>query len=360
MSAKSGWNRLEPVTEPGSPVHQMALNETHYPPLPAVLDAVREAAAQSHRTLDALGTGLAAAIGEHLKVPAEDVMVGPGSAALLQLLLQTFTGPDTHTVHAWPSWEAYPMMAENAGSSVVRVPLADERHDLDALADAVTDDTRLVLVCNPNNPTGTVVGPGTLAPFLERLPSHVTVVLDEAYLDFADPGSTDDGIELYRADERVCVVRTFSKSYGLLSLRVGYLVGRPPVLDPMRGQQLFLRVSAAAQAAAVAALGADAEIRRRCRRTAAERDRLHRELTAQGWTSAESQANFVWLPLREGVEELTRHCAAHGVVVCGKPGEGVRVTLAEPEANDAFAALAAAFRSGAARTTRAAHAERPA
>jgi histidinol-phosphate aminotransferase len=346
MSEKNGWNRIQPVTEPGAIIHQLALNETHHPPLPAVLDAVRETAAQAHRTLDALGTGLSRVLGEHLGVPAGDVMVGPGSGALLQLLFSTFTGPGTHTVHAWPSWEAYPMMAENAGSSVVRVPLVDERHALDALAAAVTDETRMVVVCNPNNPTGTVVPPGALKAFLDLLPAHVVVVLDEAYLDFADPGSTDDGVELYRTDERVCVVRTFSKSYGLLSLRVGYLVAHPRVLDPMRGQQLFLRVSAPAQAAAVAALGAHDEIRRRCRATAAERDRLHTVLTGQGWTSADSQANFVWLPLTEGVEELTRFCAGHGVMICGKPGEGVRVTLAEPAANDAFAALAAEFRTG--------------
>jgi histidinol-phosphate aminotransferase len=334
---------MQPVVEPGSIIHQMALNETCHPPLPAVLDAVRETATQAHRTLDALGFGLAAAIGEHLGVPSGDVLVGPGSGALLQLLFSAFTGPGTHTVHAWPSWEAYPMMAENAGSRVVRVPLTDERHDLDAMAAAVTDRTGLVVVCNPNNPTGTVVGRGALEAFLERLPAHVTVVIDEAYVDFADPGRTADGIELYRRDERVCVVRTFSKSYGLLSLRVGYLVGRPSVLGPLRGHQLFLRVSAPSQAAAIAALGEVAEIRRRCRETAKERDRLHRVLTTQGWTSAESQANFVWLPLRKDVEEFTQHCADHGIMICGKPGEGIRVTIAEREANDAFAALAAEF-----------------
>ncbi|RLL65966.1 aminotransferase class I/II-fold pyridoxal phosphate-dependent enzyme [Streptomyces sp. Z26] len=345
MSEKSGWNRMQPVTEPGAIVHQMALNETHHPPLPAVLDAVRDTAGQAHRTLDALGFGLSAALGAHHAVPPADVMVGPGSGALLQLLFTTFTGADTHTVHAWPSWEAYPMMAENAGSSVVRVPLTDERHDLDAMAAAVTDRTALVVVCNPNNPTGTVVDRGTLRPFLDRLPAHVKVVVDEAYLDFTDDGRTDDGIDLYREDERVCVVRTFSKSYGLLSLRVGYLVAHPSLLAPMRGHQLFLRVSAVAQAAAVAALGEAERITAQCRETAAERDRLHGVLTAQGWTSADSQANFVWLPLEKGVEELTQRCADHGVMVCGKPGEGVRVTVAEREANDAFAALAADFRA---------------
>ncbi|MGW7519845.1 aminotransferase class I/II-fold pyridoxal phosphate-dependent enzyme [Streptomyces sp. NPDC054796] len=323
----------------------MSLNETYHPPLPAVVEAVREAATRSHRTLDALGFGLSEAIGEHLGVPARDVLVGPGSGALLQQLFSALTGPGTHTVHAWPSWEAYPMMAANASSSVVRVPLKDERHDLDAMADAVTDDTRMVLVCNPNNPTGTAVGPGAVEEFLRRLPDHVTVVLDEAYRDFATEGSVPDGIELYREDPRVCVVRTFSKSYGLLSLRVGYLVGHPSLLDPLRPLQMFVRVSAPAQAAAVAALAHSAEIREQCRETAAERERLHRLLTEQGWVSAHSEANFVWLPLEKGVEEFTQHCADRGVVVCGKPGEGVRVTIAERAANDAFATLAADYRA---------------
>ncbi|WP_234365389.1 aminotransferase class I/II-fold pyridoxal phosphate-dependent enzyme [Streptomyces sp. RTd22] len=346
MSDKDGWNRMQPVLAQGAVQHQMSLNETSHPPLPSVLRAVSETAAEAHRTLDALGFGLSGTIGEHLGVPPGDVAVGPGSGALLQLLFSGFTGPDTHTVHAWPSWEAYPMMAANAASTTVRVPLRDETHDLEAMAAAVTEQTRLVIVCNPNNPTGTAVGEAALRRFLDLLPSHVTVVLDEAYIDFADTdaAAVAHGLDLYREDERVCVVRTFSKSYGLLSLRVGYLVGHERTLAPLRGALTFYRVSAAAQAAAVAALAESAAIRRQCEETARERERLYGVLTEQGWQVTPSQANFLWLPMTSGVERFTQFCADHGVLVCGKPGEGVRVTIAEAAANDAFALLAAKLR----------------
>ncbi|MFI0817316.1 aminotransferase class I/II-fold pyridoxal phosphate-dependent enzyme [Streptomyces sp. NPDC021098] len=337
---------MQPVLAQGAVQHQMSLNETFHPPLPSVVRAVSETATEAHRTLDALGFGLSRTIAEHLGVPPEDVVVGPGSGALLQLLFSGFTGPDTHTVHAWPSWEAYPMMAANAASTTVRVPLRDETHDLETMAASVTDDTRLVIVCNPNNPTGTAVGEAALRRFLGLLPSHVTVVLDEAYIDFADPdaAAVGHGIALYEEDERVCVVRTFSKSYGLLSLRVGYLVGHERTLAPLRGALTFYRVSAAAQAAAVAALAETAAIRRQCEETARERERLYGVLTEQGWQVTPSQANFLWLPMESGVERFTQFCADHGVLVCGKPGEGVRVTIAEPAANDAFALLAAKAR----------------
>ncbi|GAA2361070.1 aminotransferase class I/II-fold pyridoxal phosphate-dependent enzyme [Streptomyces cuspidosporus] len=339
-----GWNRMRPVVAEDRPFHQMALNETVHPPLPEVLEAVARAGREAHRTHDALGTALTRALAEHLGVEPEHILVGPGSGALLQQLFTTRTGSDTHTVHAWSSWEAYPMMAANAGSTTVRVPLTDCHHDLRAMAAAVTDRTRMVLLCNPNNPTGTALRHERVRAFLDELPGHVTVVVDEAYRDFADPGAIADGIDLYRGDERVCVVRTFSKSYGLLSLRVGYLVGHDPVLAPIRAQLPFFRVSHVAQQAAIAALGAHEKVLQGCADTARERDRLRRALLDQGWEVPVSQGNFLWLPMESGVERFTQFCADHAVVVCGKPGEGVRVTVAEPEANEAFRQLAAKYR----------------
>ncbi|MBP8539081.1 aminotransferase class I/II-fold pyridoxal phosphate-dependent enzyme [Streptomyces sp. MK37H] len=339
-----GWNRMTPVVAENNPFHQMSLNETVHPPLPEVVDAVLRTARTAHRTLDALGNGLCQALAAHLGVEPGHVLAGPGSGALLQQLFSTLTGPDTDTVHAWPSWEAYPMMAANAGSTTVRVPLSGYDHDLKAMADAVTDRTRMVLLCTPNNPTGTALEHDQILRFLDRLPSHVTVVIDEAYRDFADPGAIADGIALHRADERVCVVRTFSKSYGLLSLRVGYLVAHEPVLAPLRTILPFYRVSAVAQEAAIAGLGAHERVLRQCAETAGERDRLHRILLDQGWEAPASQGNFLWLPMTSGVERFTQFCADHGVVVCGKPGEGIRVTVAEPEANQAFAELAGKYR----------------
>lgn len=342
MHEEDGWNRMQPTVGAGAITHQMSLNESAYPPLPGILRAVAETAAESHRTLDALSTGLTGALADRLAVPAADIHVGPGSGALLQQLFAALTDAGTDTVHAWPSWEAYPMLAANAGSSTVRVPLGDgEVHDLAAMAKAVTERTRMVLVCNPNNPTGTAVDHEAMRAFLAQLPEHVTVVIDEAYRDYADDTSTADGIELYRDDERVCVVRTFSKSYGLLSLRVGYVVGHRRVLGKLRGLGMFYRVSNAGQAAALAGLAAQAEVRQRCAATAQERERLAGILRDQGWQVTPSQANFLWLPMTEGVEQITQYCADHGVLICGKPGEGLRITIADRAGNDAFAALAA-------------------
>jgi histidinol-phosphate aminotransferase len=339
-----GWNRMRPVMSPNTDFHEMSLNETYFPPLPGVAEAVADSAAQAHRTLDAMSAGLTSAIADQLGVPPGNVLAGPGSGALLQQLFSALTSGDTETVHAWPSWEAYPMMASNAGSRVIRVPLRDNVHDLDAMAAAVTPATRLVLVCNPNNPTGTVVGHEQVRRFLGLLPEHVTVVLDEAYGDFAAEGAMADGIALFREDPRVCVVRTFSKSYGLLSLRVGYLVAHDDVLARLRGISFFIRVSNAAQNAARAALSAQDELRRRCAEISAERDRLRAGLLAQGWPVSPSEANFLWLDVPDDAEKLTRFCADRGVLICGKPGEGVRVTIAERAADDAFLRLAGEFR----------------
>jgi histidinol-phosphate aminotransferase len=352
MDEEDGWNRMQPVIGPAPVVHQMSLNESFFPPTPGVLRAVQDAAGEAHRTNDALSVGLTGRIAERLGVPAPDVLVGPGSGALLQQLFSSFTGPDAKAVHAWPSWEAYPMMAANAGSSTVKVPLRnDDTHDLDALAEAVDDSTPMVVLCHPNNPTGTALRHADVERFLERLPAHVTVVIDEAYRDYVRDEDAADGITLYRGDERVCVVRTFSKSYGLLGLRVGYLVGHERTLKRLQGTRLFLRVSTPAQAAAQAALTEETEFRRRCEVTTEERERLRERLLELGWRVTPSEANFLWIPMTSGVEEFTQYCADHGVVVCGKPGEGIRVTIASREANEAFAELAAKYEGvgGAAR-----------
>ncbi|MFD2420125.1 aminotransferase class I/II-fold pyridoxal phosphate-dependent enzyme [Amycolatopsis pigmentata] len=320
----------------------MSLNECPYPPLPEVQEAAKRSIERAHLTLDAISTKLGAAIADHHGVPATDVLVGPGSGSLLQQLFTTIAGPSGATVHAWPSWEAYPIMAANAGSRTIGVPLAGDVHDLDAMAAAVTPDTRMVLVCNPNNPTGTAVGPAAMRAFLDALPSDVVVVIDEAYRDFS-ADEVADGIELYRNDDRVCVVRTFSKSYSLLSLRVGYLVAHGKVTERLRGTTFFNRVSSVAQDAAMAALAAHETIARRWAETRNERDRVREALVEQGWQVSPSEGNFLWIATPEHAEALTGFCAENGVVVCGKPGEGVRVTIAEKAANDAFVDAAGRF-----------------
>ena len=321
---------------------QLALNEHFSAPLPGVRAALENSIDDVNLTLDALAADLAAAIAGHFELSAPEVLAGPGSGALLQQFLDVFAGGH-EVVHAWPSFEMYPLLARNARASAVPVPLTGFTHDLDAMAAAVTDRTRVVLLCNPNNPTGTVLGEPELKQFLGQLPEHVLVLIDEAYADFADPRVIANGIQLHRTDPRVCVVRTFSKSHGLLGLRVGYLIAAEQVVRRLAPGSYFYRVATPAQAAAHAALRAETEMRQRCAAVAAERERVHTALTGLGWPVPHSEANFHWLPLGADNDRFVRFCAAEGVCVREIAGAGVRVTVGTPEANDALIDLARRF-----------------
>ncbi|WP_370942377.1 aminotransferase class I/II-fold pyridoxal phosphate-dependent enzyme [Amycolatopsis sp. cg5] len=331
------------VREDATLQHELMRNEVFFPALPGVKDAVEQALNEVHKHGDIFAAGLSARIAAEINVPAEHVVVGAGSAALLQELIRTQAGPGEEVVLAWPSFEAYPAMVANVGATPVRVRLSDHRHDLDAMAAAVTDRTRLMLICNPNNPTGTVLGHDELDRLLRALPSHVTVAVDEAYHEFADPVELAEGLELHKEDDRVCVVRTFSKAYGLLGSRVGYLVGHPPLIRVLSRTLPFFRANALGQAAALAALDAADEMRRRCAVIVAERNRIRSVLGDIGLLTPDSGGNFLWLPLGEEAEAFARFCTDRGVRVWGLPGEGVRVTIGDRSACDAFVAAAAEY-----------------
>lgn len=321
---------------------ELSLNENFAALLPGVREAVVASADDVNLTLDALATRLGQAVATHLDVPAGHVLAGPGSGALLQQFVTTFA-EGGEVVHAWPSFEMYPLLVGNAGATGVPVPLKGFHHDLSAMADAVTDRTRVILICNPNNPTGTALDEIELKEFLDRLPPDVLVLVDEAYLDFADPAVIANGIQLCRHDSRVCVVRTFSKSHGLLGLRVGYLVANESVIGRMAPGAYFYRVSTTAQAAAFAALRAETAMRAHCAEVAVERARVHSALCELGWPVPRSEANFHWLPLGADNDRFVRFCAAEGVVVREIAGAGVRVTVGTREANDALIDLARRF-----------------
>jgi histidinol-phosphate aminotransferase len=328
--------------------HQLALNENFSLHLPGVQDAIRDSLKDVNLTGDALSSGLVTALAAHLDVPARQVFVSPGSGALLLQLLNAFAGDGAEVVHAWPSFDMYPLLIRNAGGTAVPVPLKDFSHDLDAMAAAVTPRTRVVLLCNPNNPTGTALGEAELKEFLDRLPAEVLVVVDEAYLAFADPDTIADAVDLHRGDPRVVAVRTFSKSHGLLGMRVGYLVAAEAVTSALAPTSMFLRVSTPAQAAALAALKAEADMRRQCAEVGRERDRVHRALTELGYQVPASAGNFHWLPLGADNEGFVEFCAENGVSVREIAGAGVRVTVGTPQADDALIELAGRFASGAA------------
>ncbi|KPI08358.1 Histidinol-phosphate transaminase [Actinobacteria bacterium OK074] len=326
-----------------SVIHQLALNENHSPLLPGVAQAVQEVGERANLTLDPLATGLTEELAAGLGLPADRVVPGAGSGALLQQFLSAHAGPGVEVVHAWPSFEMYPLLIRNAHAEPVAVPLRGHAHDLAAMADAVTERTRVVLLCNPNNPTGEVLGQAQLAEFVAALPPHVLVLVDEAYREFTEPGTLADSLALAAEDERVAVVRTFSKSHGLLGLRVGYLVAAPSVAGPLRMTTPFFRVSTVAQAAALAALKSEARMREQCADVARERDRVRAGLLDLGWEIPPSGGNFLWVPLGGRNQAFVDHLAAHGVVVREIAGAGVRVSTGSPEANDAFLGLAKEF-----------------
>ena len=324
--------------------YKIASNENPYPPLPGVLEVVAAAAARMNRYPDMFSTGLVAALADRLGVPATHVVTGTGSVGVLGQVVQATCGDGDEVVYAWRSFEAYPIVVQISGARGVQVPLAPgERHDLAAMADAVGDRTRLVLVCSPNNPTGAAVRAGELAAFLDRVPPDVLVVIDEAYREFVRDPEVPDGLDVYADRPNVAVLRTFSKAYGLAGLRVGYAVAHPPVADALRKTAVPFGVSGPAQAAAVASLEAEKELLERVDALVAERDRVAVALRSQGWLLADTQANFVWLPLGAASLDFAAAARAAGLVVRAFAGEGARCTVAEPAANDLLLQVAKEF-----------------
>ncbi|MFL6077191.1 MAG: histidinol-phosphate transaminase [Mycobacteriales bacterium] len=326
---------------------KLASNEVPFGPLPSVVEAIAVTAAGSlHRYPDPACRELTAALAARHGVSTAEIQVGPGTVGLCQHLALAFAGPGDDVVFAWRSFEAYPVVTGQVGARAVQVPLdGDHRHDLAALAEAVTDRTGLVFVCNPNNPTGTANRAAELEKFLDAVPGDVLVVLDEAYREFVTDPDVPDGLELARGRRNVAVLRTFSKAYGLASLRVGYCVANPEVVEALRRVTVPFAVNTLAQAAALASLepAAAAELAERVTAVTAERDRVAAELARMGVDiPPESQTNFIWLPLAgEAGPEFTAACERRGVIVRPYTPDGVRVTIGTAAENDAFLSVVA-------------------
>ncbi|MEU6885000.1 histidinol-phosphate transaminase [Streptomyces viridosporus] len=334
----------KPAAAGGPAAYKLSSNENPYPPLPGVMETVAAAASSFNRYPDMACTALMAELSERFAVPTSHLATGTGSVGVAQQLLQATSGPGDEVVYAWRSFEAYPIITQISGATSVQVPLAPgEVHDLDAMAAAITDRTRLVFVCNPNNPTGTVVRRAELERFLDRVPDDVLVVLDEAYREFIRDPEVPDGVAIYRERPNVCVLRTFSKAYGLAGLRVGFAIAHEPVAAALRKTAVPFGVSQIAQEAAIASLRAEDELIGRVGSLVCERNRVMDALRGQGWTVPESQANFVWLRLGERTVEFAQVCEQAGVVIRPFAGEGVRVTIGETEANDIFLKVAEGF-----------------
>jgi histidinol-phosphate aminotransferase len=325
---------------------KLASNEVAFPPLPAVLEAIRVTAGETNRYPDNSASVLTAALAERYGVTPAQVATGCGAVTVCQQLAQAFNDPGTSLAFAWRSFEMYPLLAQVAGARDIRVPLVPgtpggpaDTHDLDGLLAAIDDTTRLVFVCNPNNPTGTAVRRAGLERFLDAVPAETLVVLDEAYREFVTDPDVPDGLELMRGRSNVAVLRTFSKAWGLAGLRVGYLIAEDPaVAEAVRKTLVPFSVSTLAQAAAVAALASEAEVRERCTAVVTERARLTAALRARGLSVADSQANFVWLPLGEQTAAVAAQLEARAVITRPFAGEGLRVTVGTPEEDDVFLA----------------------
>jgi histidinol-phosphate aminotransferase len=333
-------------------VAMMASNESPDPPLPAVLDAVQRVLGTVNRYPDPSNSRLRRALSDRYGVPAQRIAIGNGSVEILMAAGEALLEPGAEFVYAWPSFSVYPHLGAASGARELRVPLdADERHDLDAMAREITVATRLVIVCNPNNPTSTALPLDEIAAFIAGVPRHVAVILDEAYCEFNTLDDPDASLDLLKRHPNLVLLRTFSKIYGLCGLRVGFgLCGSEDFVRAVNQVRQPFFCNAAAQAAAIEALRHQDAVAERVERAVFARVEIEEELASIGITCAESQANFAWfdLPVPEGEEAadveaaVVRGLAERGVIVraggaLGKPG-ALRVTYGTPAQNARFIA----------------------
>ena len=325
---------------------KLASNENPYPPVPAVVAAIAAAAGDVNRYGDHRAADLRAAIAGWLDVDVDRVAAGCGSVGLLQQLLLAYVDPGDEVVYPWPSFEAYPIDVQLTGGVEVTVPLVDHTFDLEAVAAAVTDRTKLVLLANPNNPTGTAVHVDQLRRLVEQVPDDVLVVVDEAYREFVTADLGDPITDLQPGHPNVVVLRTFSKAFGLAALRTGYAVAEPSVVVELDKVLIAFAVNHLAQVASLAAIAARDEVQTVVDRITVERDRVVAALRADGWDLPDAHANFVYLPLGSQTDVVFPEMEKRGVVVRPFPGVGMRVTIGTPAQNDRFLATLAEVTAG--------------
>lgn len=344
-----------PAPVEGLTRYKLSSNENPLGPVPEVARVLAEFDAV-HRYPDPLSTALRTALAGQLGVDAEDIVTGAGSLGALNQILKTFAGVNAdgvqdEVIYAWRSFEAYPILVGIMGARSVQVPnLPDGAHDLDAMAGAVTDRTRLILVCTPNNPTGPAVTESQIRSFLAKVPATVPVVIDEAYFEFCAASSIPEGeehplngLDIYRDYPNVIILRTFSKAQGLAGLRVGYSISHPQITRHLRVAATPFAVSALAERAAVASIEHQEAVMARVSHIVAERERVTARLRELGYEFPGTYANFVWLPLGERTGEFVDLMNRNALSVRAFGSEGVRVSIGEIEANDRFLSLCELF-----------------
>jgi histidinol-phosphate aminotransferase len=328
-------------------IAQLASNESPFGPHPKVVEAIRDAAAAMNRYPDPDATRLRRRIADRYETEPGRVAVGNGSCEILLAAAEALCEPGAEILYAWPSFSMYPHLAALTGAREIRVPLAEgDVHDLDAMAAEATAATQLAIVCNPNNPTGTHLPAVQIAAFCERIPDHVTIALDEAYVEFQIDNDPDATVDLLADFPNLVILRTFSKVYGLAGLRVGFALGSAKFRAAVDAVRQPFSVNALAQAAAAEAILHQDDVEQRVERTLVERVRVEEGLRELGLATAETQANFSWIDLGDADEkEVVAGLAEQSIAVrpgtpLGGPGH-IRVSYGTPAENDRFLAALA-------------------
>ena len=344
-----------PTPVEGLTQYKLSSNENPLGPVPEVARVLAEFAT-AHRYPDPLSTALRQKLSARLGVDANDIVTGAGSLGALNQILKTFAGVNIdgvqdEVIYAWRSFEAYPILVGIMGARSVQVPnLPDGSHDLDAMVAAITERTRLILICTPNNPTGPAVTESQIRAFLAKVPAHIPVVIDEAYFEFCAASTVPDseeaplnGMDIYHDYENVIILRTFSKAQGLAGLRVGYSISHSQITQHLRVAATPFAVTALAEAAAIASIKHEDAVMERVSHLVSERERVTTRLRELGYDFPSTYANFVWLSLGECTGEFVQLMAEHALSVRAFGTEGVRVSMGEVEANDRFLSLCEVF-----------------
>lgn len=312
---------------------KLASNENPWPPIAEVVEAVAEAAAGINRYPDNGAAAVRDAVGDFLNVDSSHITIGCGSSGLLQQLFLTYVDPGDEVLFPYPSFEIYPIFSTLFGAEQVRVPLVDHGFDLDAVADAVTDRTKLIMLANPNNPTGTSVSVDSIAQLLQSIADDVIVVVDEAYREFNDP-TLGDPVTLLADHHNVVITRSFSKAFGLAGVRAGYAIAHAGIIEQLDKVRLAFSVNNIAQAAILASIEHRDAVMERVRDLMNERDRVVGSLRAGGVELPDPNANFVFIPTGEDTASIGEQMERQGIAVRPFPGIGLRITIGTPEEND--------------------------
>lgn len=319
----------------GLEAFKLSSNENPYPPLPSVVEAVTAAVSGINLYPEIAATDLRGAIADRWVVLPENIALGAGSVEVASQIILAVTNPGDQVMFAWRSFEAYPMLVTTAGATPQPIPLAgDGGHDLPAMAAAITPKTRVVFLCNPNNPTGTVLSAAAVDSFISSVPEDVLVVLDEAYVHFNRDADTAVGIEMFRKYPNVAVLHTFSKAYGLAGLRLGYAIAARDLVTNLQKVAVPFGVTSLAQQAGLASLAAEDELQERIDILVTERRRVHDALVAAGLPVLPSEANFLWLDTRHQTADLAAIFEENALSVRVFPNEGIRITIGAPAANN--------------------------